>query len=115
MRIFAPQAKKFSVSQSQSENPIRAKLRTEVMAVTWSHLVPQFARGALLLLEPRADLLEVAEAMARDDRAALEGWLREGCLRRASDDDGRTFSAGESTTRFQCVIIQPWVLAQAIS
>lgn len=103
------------MSQSEPENPVRAKLRTEVMAVTWSHLVPQFARGALLLLGPGADLLDVAEAMARDDRPALEAWLSEGALRRAADDDARAFAGTESSSRFQCVIVQPWVLAQAIS
>ena len=110
-----PPSQELCVSQSESENPIRAKLRTEIMAVSWSHLVPQFARGALLVLEPHGDLLDVAEAMARDDRVATEAWLSEGCLRRATDDDARRFAEPESPVRFQCVIVQPWVLAQVIA
>ncbi len=100
---------------SDSENPVRAKLRGEVMAVSWSDLVPQFARGALLLIEAGLDLLDVAEAIARDDRRAIEAWLAGGALRRAHDQDARTFSAAERGTRFQCVIVQPWVLGQVIS
>ncbi|MFT3925520.1 MAG: DUF2288 family protein [Myxococcales bacterium] len=103
------------MTESRSDSPARAKLRGEVMAVSWSDLVPQFARGALLLLAGSLDLLEVAEAIASDDRARVERWLSEGGLRRASDDDARELSEAGGSTRFQCVIVQPWVLAQVIS
>ena len=103
------------MSASEPENSTRAKLRTEVMAVRWSDLVPQFARGALLLIEKRLDLLDVAEAMARDDRSTIEAFLSDGDLRRASDHDAHGFTAAAAEARFQCVIVQPWVLAQLIS
>jgi hypothetical protein len=98
---------------NDSENPVRSKLRGEVMAVTWDHLIPQFARGGLLLIEPQHDLLEVAEAIASDDRARVEGWLSAGALRKLTDDDARAFSS-QPGLRFQCVIVQPWVLAQQL-
>jgi hypothetical protein len=93
---------------------LREKLRAEVMAARWADLVPQFARGALLLVAPAADLLDVAEAIARDDRAQVEALLSAGTLRRAADEDARRFTELGSQLRFQFVIVQPWVLAQEL-
>ena len=74
----------------------------------------QFARGGLLLLGPRLDLLDVATAVASDERARVESWLASGALWRATEDDARLFQA-RPAQRFQFVIVQPWVLAQALS
>jgi len=103
------------MSEPAEDSPTRAKLRTEVMAVGWSELVPQFARGALLLLAGDRDLLEVAEAIALDDRARVEAWLASGGLRRAADEDARALAEAGASARFQCVIVQPWVLAQRLA
>lgn len=87
------------------------KLRSEIMATTWDSLVSHFARGALLLVAARVDLLEVAEALARDDAPAVEAWVAERAITRASDDDARSFAARPGL-RFQFAIVQPWVIAQ---
>lgn len=93
---------------------LRDKLKDEVMPASWPELLYQFARGGLLMVAPGRDLLDAAEAVARDDRDAVETWLSSGSLRRATDDDARTFQATPSL-RFQFVIVQPWVLAQVIA
>lgn len=96
---------------SESTDELREKLRAEVMAVPWQALVPHLARGGLLLLAPEVDLLDAAEALARDDKAWVERALREGILGRASDEAAGSLSPEQ---RFQCVIVQPFVLAQPI-
>ncbi|HEY6882111.1 MAG TPA: DUF2288 family protein [Polyangiales bacterium] len=93
------------------EEHLREKLRAEIMPARWPDLLYQFARGGLLLAQ--GDLLELALELARDDRPAIEARLASGELRKASDDDARAFHANPSQ-RFQFVIVQPWVLAQAI-
>lgn len=95
------------------DDTLREKLRGEIMAATWPDLVYQFARGGLLLLAPSADLLEVAVAVARDERAQVERLMAERRLWRARDEDARGFQ--ETSARFQFVIVQPWVLAQPLS
>jgi hypothetical protein len=92
---------------------LREKLRAEIMPARWSDLLYQFARGGLLLARADADLLELALELARDDRAAIEARLTAGELRRCLDDDARDFHANPGQ-RFQFVIVQPWVLAQAL-
>lgn len=96
-----------------AESELRAKLRGEIMPATWQELIYQFARGGLLLARGDVDLLEVAEAVARDDRAEVERLVREGRLWRARSEDAQRFEQAKSQ-RFQFVILQPWVLAQAL-
>ena len=91
---------------------LRDKLKSEIMPAGWPELRYQFARGGLLLVNPAHDLLEVAVAVARDDRDQVTALLSGGALWRARDDDARAFEAARP--RFQFVIVQPWVLAQVI-
>lgn len=83
------------------------------MASWWEDLAAHQARGALLLADPRLDFLEVAHALAADDHKCVEGWLRDGRLRRAGDADRLAYEAN-GQARFQIVVVQPWVLAQEL-
>lgn len=83
------------------------------MASWWEDLAAHQARGALLLADPRLDFLEVAHAIAADDHKRVEGWLRDGTLRRAGDADRLAYEAN-GQARFQLVVVQPWVLAQEL-
>jgi hypothetical protein len=92
---------------------VRSKLRGEIMPATWPELLYQFARGGLFLVDTESDLLDVALAVAGDDKASVERMLASAELRRATDDDARRFQAAPAQ-RFQFVIVQPWVIAQAL-
>jgi hypothetical protein len=94
-------------------SPLRDKLKSEVLATGVSELMPHFARGALLLVGPTLDLLDVACAIAEDDRVQIEGLIARGKLSRASDAHAREF-VSQPTLRFQFVIVQPWVVAQVL-
>ncbi len=98
---------------SESTSTVREKLRAEVVAVCWEELAPHCVRGGLLLVAPQVDLLDAAEALARDDRSWVEQMLEAGLFGRASQADAQRFEA-EKTQRFQCVIVQPFVVAQPI-
>ena len=98
------------------DNDVRSKLRREVMSSYWADLAPHQQRGALLLLAPALDLLDVAEAMAKDESARVASWLARGLLWRATDRERTGFEADEaSALRFQFVVVQPWVVAQALA
>lgn len=92
----------------------REKLHNEVMSSYWEDLAPHQARGALLLLSPTVDLLDVAEAMASDDAARIAAWLKGGQLARVSAAEAEQLEATEDL-RFQFVVVQPWVLAQRLA
>jgi hypothetical protein len=98
---------------TREQDPVRAKLKSEVLPASWPELLYQFARGGLFVVSAEADLLDVACALAKDERALVEQLVLRGALRRASDDDARLFQ-GSPGVRFQFVIVQPWVLAQVV-
>jgi len=91
-------------------NALRDKLAGELMDTDFKALAPHFARGALVLVASDLTLLDVAEAIARDQRAQVEAWLGAGRIWRATDDDAKHALAAQQPFRF--VIVQPWVLAQ---
>jgi hypothetical protein len=88
------------------------------MSSYWEDLAPHQQRGALLLLAPALDLLDVAVALAGDDTERLKGWLASGVVRRANEQDRARYESDaeeEAGIRFQFVIVQPWLLAQALT
>jgi len=96
------------------DDPVRTKLHGEVLPASWPELLYQFARGGLFVVAPEADLLDVATAMAKDDRKVVELLLQAGALRRATDEDARYFQSTPHL-KFQFVIVQPWVVAQVLA
>jgi hypothetical protein len=102
------------------ERTLREKLRGEVLSSYWEDLAPHQARGALLMLSPDVDLLDAAEAMAQDDNARVGRWLETGAMRRVGAAEAERLGTEsealgeESELRFQFVVVQPWVLAQAL-
>lgn len=95
------------------DEPLREKIRAEIMGASWADLVYQFARGGLVLVRAELDLLDVATAVAADDRTLVQGWLASGALWRATEHDALRFQQSPAL-RFQFVIVQPWVLAQPL-
>ena len=91
----------------------RAALKAQVMATHWADLAQHFARGGLLVAASDQDLLDAAAAIADDDTAVVEKMLEEGSLRRASDQDAKTWNSLPDA-RFQFLVLQPFVLTQLI-
>jgi hypothetical protein len=91
----------------------RDTLRAQVMAAPWVDLRDHHARGALLLLASEEDLIDVGLAIARDDRATVSALLARGALRKTSESEAKAF-AERTSTRFQLLIVQPFVLAQQL-
>jgi hypothetical protein len=91
---------------------MRSKLASEVLACGWAELEPHHERGALLVVGPDLDLVEAAEAIATDRKDRVEVWLTVGRIGRATPSLVSRW--GELESRFQFVIVQPFVLAQEL-
>jgi hypothetical protein len=98
---------------NEAEDILRAKLNAETAKLAWRELERHFARGVVIKVAGDLDLVEVALSMARDDRAAIEGWLADGRIARASAEDAQTWHTEQS--RFWAVVAAPWVLIQEVS
>lgn len=92
---------------------LRAKLNAETGKLAWRELERHFARGVLVKVAGDLDLVDVALAVARDDKAAVEAWLAAGRIARASTEDALTWHAQQS--RFWAVVAAPWVLVQEVA
>ncbi len=94
------------------DDELRAKLNAETGKIHWPELERHFARGAVIRVTGDLDLVEVAVRMARDDRPAIERWLNEGKMDRASAEDARGWQQRDPL--FWAVVVAPWVLVQEI-
>lgn len=92
---------------------LRTKLATELLPATWASLDAHFRRDALFLVDARASLLDVAVAVAADDRALVAGWIESGVIRRPTLDDATEHAKVEGAP-FLSVVVQPFVLVQRL-
>ncbi len=96
---------------TESEHELlHAKLNAETARLHWPELQPHYARGAVIKVAADLDLVAVAVCMARDDKAAVEGWLAGGGIARASDTDAKDWEKRNPT--LWAVVVAPWVLVQ---
>ncbi len=95
-----------------SDDELRAKLNSETGKLEWKELERHFARGVVIRVAPELDLVDVALHMARDDKAAVEGWLTQEKIARASAADAQGWV--ERDPVFWAVVAAPWVLVQEI-
>ena len=89
---------------------LKAKLNTETARIAWTELERHFAHGALITVSRGLDLIEVASAMAADDKSAVQAWLADERLHRTSSEEARRWS--EAGGELWCVVVAPWVLVQ---
>lgn len=93
-----------------AEPTTRDLLNAQTAKIEWQELQRHFARGMVIKVAPGLDLVEVAARLVADDKAAFEGWLEQGLVCNASDDDARAWSDSQPT--FWAVVVAPWVLVQ---
>ncbi len=86
----------------------RDELTQERGLLTWPELFRHFARGVVVVVDPDLDLLDVAEAMARDDRDLFSGWMSQGLVLQAQDSHAKRWEA--SSQALDAIVVAPWVL-----
>lgn len=101
-----------AVGQVPAEAATEDSLQQQSGIIAWDELARHFARGVVVTVSPRLDLLAVAQRFADDDTQSIEQWLKDADLARASDDDARSWVA--RSPQFRCVVVAPWVLVQEL-
>jgi len=96
-----------------AESDLRQELRGQIQHVRADVLLPHHRRGALLIVTPQVDVLEVAEAVAGDDAERVEALIKAEQVYRPTLADLATWCVDDDM-RLQFVILQPYVLAQPI-
>jgi len=98
---------------SAADELLRAKLNAETGKLGWSELERHFARGLVVKVAGELDLVEVAVAMSHDDKTAVEAWLTQARIARASTEDALAWHVQQS--QFWVVVAAPWVLIQEVA
>lgn len=95
---------------SAQTSPLYLKLLGETARISWQELQPFFARGALLRVEPGLDLVEVAVALAEDDRSRVSAWL--GMQQLTTVETALAQELQQRDPELWAVVVAPWVVMQ---
>jgi hypothetical protein len=91
--------------------PTLEKLKEELLTVPFIDLEPHVARGSVVVVEEGLDLLAVAMAVAKDDKALIGALILKKQLTRATNIDYEAWKREKKF--FNLLIIQPFVLVQS--
>ena len=80
--------------------------------VDWSYLRPHFESGVMLYVDPSLELKKAGLALAKDDKAQVEAWLKAGDLMQPCDLHAKHWQ--ENDTHFNAMIVRPFVLVQPL-
>ena len=97
---------------TESLDELSTKLNTQTGKVSWPDIQRHFARGVVLVVGCQADLLNIAADIIRDNHAAVEDFLANEDLKKASIEDARSWQ--ENDPLFWSVVVAPWLLIQEI-
>ncbi len=79
--------------------------------VFWQDLRAHADREALFLIGGEVALLEVARAVATDDTAAVDAWIREGVIVRPTAEQMSAWNKTPDKS-FTATVVQPFALAK---
>lgn len=90
---------------------LRADLIRQTAKIQWSELQRFFAAGKVWCVAENSDLVEVAMAVATDDKSQVEAWLEQGVI--CSVDDDQAVRWFEVNQTLWAVVVSPWVIVQS--
>lgn len=91
---------------------LREKLGNELNQANWDMLKPHATQDALILVDIDLNIVDVAVAIAEDDKFKVTAWLEKGLLKKPSLEQLKDWDQ-QPTKTFDFVIVQPYVLAKA--
>ena len=92
------------------EDLTKDKVNHETSKIAWSELQRFFAQGLAVYISPRLDLVEVADAFAKDKTSLVEKWMQQQQVHLVSDQQAAEWI--QNDLQVWAVVIKPWVLIQ---
>lgn len=92
----------------QIEDPLVFKLQNEVDEAQWPLLEQHYERGALVFINEKLDLIDVAAKIVRDSVDDIKKWADEGLIYNPKESGKEV----DKTTTYRFIITQPYVLIQ---
>ncbi len=89
---------------------LKAKITGETARIHWHELQKFYAAGSVVVAAPAQDLVEIAFALATDQKELVASWLASGQLWRATEQEALSWY--DANTELWAVVVSPWVLVQ---
>ncbi len=80
--------------------------------VDWGYLKPHFERDCLYFVDSSLEMTTVGEAMAGDDSAAVQAWLKSGDL--VKIEGIHAFQWEDGKVQFEALVVSPFVLCRPL-
>ncbi len=95
-----------------SEAELQQHFNRETGKLTWDELQPHFAQGSVIVIRADLDLIDVATKFVMDNKMAIEAYLENDSIARASEQNAQRWTTLQPS--FWTVVAAPWVLVQEI-
>ncbi len=93
---------------------LRAQLAESIDEAELDWLKPHIQKDTVIVVNDSLDLVEVGVAITTDNTIAVQQWVGEQLITKPSENDLAAWNA-QPQQKFQAIIVQPYVLVQAIS
>jgi hypothetical protein len=88
---------------------MRETLIASMGPIEFTDIRAHLARDAVIVVDASLDLLEVGEAVARDDKGRVSAWVEKGLLRKPTLEEIEAWSRIEGPA-WTALVVQPFVL-----
>lgn len=92
---------------------IRQRLQGDIANISWQEIIPHAKRDAVVVIDEKLDLLDVAEAIALDKTLVVNGWIAKNLIKKPSIVQLTNWNDNPET-KFTTAIVQPFVIIQAV-
>ena len=88
--------------------------KRDLAEVYWRELKIHLQRDAIITVSPVLDIIDVAVAIADDDKGAVEGWIANNQLGKPTGDQLKNWEEHQDKS-FKMLIVQPFILIQDVA
>lgn len=88
----------------------KEKVNLETAKIPWTDLQRFFAKGEVVWVSAKLDLVEVAHEFFSDNKTQVQHWLENRQLALVSDEQALQWF--ENNTQLWAVVVKPWILVQ---
>ena len=92
---------------------IRKRLQGDIAKISWQEIIPHAKRDAVVVINQKLDLLDVAEAIALDNTLVVNNWIADNLITKPSMIQLNDWN-NSPETKFVTAIVQPFVIIQAV-
>ena len=92
---------------------IQKKLQEDIANISWQEVLPHAKRDAVVVINGKLNLLEVAEAIALDNTSLVSSWIAEELIAKPSVTQLTDWNSNPQK-EFTAAIVQPFVIIQPL-